>query len=130
MICMLPGDLGRRFERLRLATPQGMEALRASIRLEGILSPRVTVELDGRPEVVDGFKRLRVAAELKLETVPVSSLALPNHAAALAALLLLNTRTRSVTGLDEALVIRALADRKSTRLNSSHQVQSRMPSSA
>ena len=64
-----PADLGRRFERLRLATPQGMESLAASIRAEGILSPLATVELDGRIEVVDGFKRLRLATELRLETV-------------------------------------------------------------
>lgn len=106
----LPADLGRRFERLRLATPQGMETLAASIRAEGILSPLATVELDGRIEVVDGFKRLRLAMELRLETVPVTTLVLPNRPAAVAAVLTLNTRARSVTGLDEALVIRALAE--------------------
>ena len=105
-----PADLGRRFERLRLATPQGMETLAASIRAEGILSPLATVELDGRIEVVDGFKRLRLATELRLETVPVTTLALPNRPAVVAAVLILNTRARSVTGLDEALVIRTLSE--------------------
>ena len=33
-------------------------------------------------------------------------------------------------GVPECVLIRALEDRKSTRLNSSHKVQSRMPSSA
>lgn len=106
----VPSDLGRRFERLRLATPQGMESLAASIRAEGILSPLAVVELDGRLEVVDGFKRLRVAGELKFETVPVAALSLPNRAAIVASVLVLNMRARSVTGLDEALVIRALAE--------------------
>lgn len=106
----LPADLGRRFERLRLATPQGMESLAASIRAEGILSPLATVEIDGRVEVVDGFKRLRLATELQLETVPVTMLSLPNRPAVVAAVLILNTRARSVTGLDEALVIRTLSE--------------------
>jgi len=106
----LPADLGRRFERLRLATPQGMESLAASIRAEGILSPLATVEVDGRVEVVDGFKRLRVATELRLETVPVTALSLPNRPAIVAAVLTLNTRARSVTGLDEAFVIRTLSE--------------------
>ncbi len=105
-----PADLCRRFERLRLATPQGMESLAASIRAEGILSPLATVEIDGRVEVVDGFKRLRLAFELRLETVPVTTLSLPNRPAIVAAVLTLNTRARSVTGLDEALVIRALSE--------------------
>lgn len=105
-----PADLGRRFERLRLATPQGMESLAASIRAEGILSPLATVEIDGRIEVVDGFKRLRLATELRFEMVPVTMLSLPNRPAVVAAVLTLNTRARSVTGLDEALVIRTLSE--------------------
>jgi ParB/RepB/Spo0J family partition protein len=105
-----PVDLGRRFERLRLATPAGMEALRESVRREGILAPLAAAELDGRREVIDGFKRLRVALELKLETVPVTLMEVASRAVAHASILLLNRRARTLTGLDEALVIRALAE--------------------
>lgn len=105
-----PADLGRGFERLRLATPVGLEALRASVRSEGILSPIAVGEFDSRPEIIDGFKRVRIAIECKLEMVPVTTLVFPSRAGAHAAVLLLNMRARGVTGLDEALVIRALAE--------------------
>ncbi len=105
-----PADLGRSFERLRLATPSGLEWLRTSIRTEGIRSPIASVFLDGRAEVVDGFKRVRIAIELKLETVPVTTIVVPSRAAARASMLSLNSRARGLTGLDEALVIRSLAE--------------------
>lgn len=105
-----PADLGRRFERLRLATPAGMESLRESVRREGILAPLAATEIDGRRELVDGFKRLRIAHDLKLETVPVTLIDVASRAVAHALVLLLNMKARSVTGLDEALVIRALAE--------------------
>jgi ParB-like chromosome segregation protein Spo0J len=105
-----PADLGRGFERLRLATPQGLGTLRASIHREGIRTPLLCAEIDARVEVVDGFKRLRIATELGLETIPVLQLLGLSRPRARASVLLCNARVRGPTLLEEALVIRSLAE--------------------
>ena len=59
-------ELGERLGTLRLADAAALAAMRSSLAHHGQLSPVRAFEHDGRLEVFDGFKRLRVARGLGL----------------------------------------------------------------
>ena len=92
-----------------------MNELIRSIQEHGILSPLIVRPLEGAAgeyEIISGHRRFRAAQKAGLNEVPAFIYAVSRDEAAI------------------MLVDSNLQDRKSTRLNSSHTEQSRMPSSA
>src|SRR5262245_52136745 len=61
--------LGERYHRYRLSDPAAEEAMARSLRQYGQTSPVVVCLRDGRPELLDGFKRRAAAALLALPTL-------------------------------------------------------------
>lgn len=105
---VLPDELSARLARVRLVPPTDV-ALAASLRRFGQLSPLVVFrDHGGQLEVVDGFRRLRVAAEHRVpERLAVRVLEL-DEARALAALFALHCGEAGLSELEEAWVVQAL----------------------
>ena len=55
-------QLGQRYRRYRLADPAAEEAMARSLSHYGQLAPATACWRGGRPELLDGFKRLSAAA--------------------------------------------------------------------
>src|SRR5260370_9488556 len=110
------GDRGRRFAALRLPAPQELRRLRASVEREGIREP---VLVSGAVEadcwvLLDGFKRLRVAEELKLTQLWAQALAL-DAAQAQAAILHCNQARPGLSEIEEAWIGRSLCREQGLR---------------
>lgn len=102
-------DLDLRFAPLRLHSPADIARLKASVEREGIRQPvlAATEVEPGRRVLVDGFKRVRVARELEIARLAVTSLAL-DAPAALAAMLRSNAAHRGMTALEEGWIARTM----------------------
>ena len=125
-----------------------------SIKAQGIMQPILVRRLtsganDGKYEIIAGERRFRAAKIAGLDSVPVLVRDVPDESAAAMALIE-NIQREDLNPLEEAQGLQRLvkefgltheqaaqavgrsrsADRKSTRLNSSHRIASRMPSSA
>ncbi len=102
-------DLDLRLRDLRLSAPGQLARLRASIALEGIRTPLMvsTGIENGKSVLVDGFKRVRIARELGLESLPVVILDL-DLAAAQVAIVRCNLPHRGLSDLEEAWIVRSL----------------------
>ncbi|MBU0479407.1 ParB N-terminal domain-containing protein [bacterium] len=100
-------DLGLELERVRCPPPARVEAIQRELATNGQLTPLVArVQPQGRPQLLDGFKRLRAARELGWKTLSVGCLeATPETALAL--MLSLNRRF-GLSQVEEALVVREL----------------------
>ncbi len=101
--------LGERYRRYRLSDPAAEEALARSLRRYGQIAPVVACMHDGRPEVIDGFKRLAAARLLlpRLATLSVRLLAVDERGAK-AAMYALNHVSRPTHELEEAWIVQAL----------------------
>ena len=64
-------QLGERYRRYRLSDPGLEDAMARSLRQYGQLSPVVVCLREGRPELLDGFKRRTAAALLPWPTLSV-----------------------------------------------------------
>ena len=62
-------ELGEHYRRYRLSDPAAEEAMARSLRRYGQLTPVVVCLRDGRPELLDGFKRRAAAALLPWPTL-------------------------------------------------------------
>ena len=102
-----PPDIDTRYARLRLVSPPAERSLRDSLERLGQLHPVVACRRDGALCLLDGFKRLRVAEEIKLEAVRVRVLEL-SETAAIAAVMSLNRAGRGLSDLEQAFCVRAL----------------------
>jgi ParB/RepB/Spo0J family partition protein len=108
-ICSLPLErIGERYSRYRLAIPQAEQAMAASLRRFGQISPIVVCLREETPELVDGFKRLAAARSVKgMATLTARVMELDDRAAK-AAIYGLNRIGRRTHVLEEAWIIQAL----------------------
>jgi hypothetical protein len=96
-------SLDLRYERFRLKVPAAEERLLASIATRGIQEALEGVEVAGQNVLLNGFKRYRCARQLRLATVPYSSMGQDEAAAILGLLRASNDRALSI--LEQAAFI-------------------------
>jgi ParB-like chromosome segregation protein Spo0J len=113
--------LGQRYRRYRLADPAAEEAMAASLRRWGQLSPVVACQRGEGLELLDGFKRWAAAQQgIGLTTLSVRVLAMDEQTAK-AAILGLNRGQRGVRELEEAWIVQALVrDDGLTQVEAAH----------
>jgi ParB-like chromosome segregation protein Spo0J len=103
------GELDQRYASLRLAAPEELVRVRASIERMGILSPvlvATAVEVT-RIVVVDGFKRVRIATDRGDAAMWVRRSAL-DAAGAKIAMVAANAGHSGLSDLEEAWIVRSL----------------------
>jgi hypothetical protein len=101
-------DLGQRYRRYRLDDPDAEEAMAGSLRRWGQLAPVVACVRAERLELIDGFKRLAAARQIReLTSLSVRVLEV-DESTAKAAILGLNRDQRPVRELEEAWVVQGL----------------------
>lgn len=99
---------GRFQPRSRMA-PDALEALAASIREEGVLSPIIVRRLDAGYEIVAGERRFQAAKKAGLDTIPAIVRDLDDrHAMAVG--LIENIQREDLNPIEEALGIRRLLE--------------------
>jgi ParB-like chromosome segregation protein Spo0J len=104
----LPIDsLGAHYRRYRLADPAAEEAMARSLRRYGQLAPVFVCLRDGRPELLDGFKRWAAAPAVPLTTLSARVLTVDERTAK-AAIFGLNSLSRTTHELEEAWIVQAL----------------------
>jgi ParB-like chromosome segregation protein Spo0J len=101
--------IGERLAPLRLTDPLTEQALLHSLQKYGQLTPLIACRfaVDQPPELLDGFKRLRVGRQLGWATVAVRPMAVTLRAGK-AALVHFNRHGRDISGMEEALVVHSL----------------------
>ena len=101
------GRIGARFARLRIVDPRAEEAMEKSMKTCGQMTPVVAGRFEGTDyEMIDGFKRLRVATRLDMSKLEVRVFS-GNVRAAKAAMIHLNSRGKTISELEKGLVIRS-----------------------
>jgi ParB-like chromosome segregation protein Spo0J len=100
-------ELGECYRRYRLSDPAAEEAMIWSLRPYGQLTPVVVCLREGRPELVDGFKRRAAAALLPWRTLSVRVVE-ADEAQAKAAIYGLNRTGSRPQQLEEAWIVHAL----------------------
>jgi ParB/RepB/Spo0J family partition protein len=100
-------DLGEGYRRYRLSDPAAEEAMARSLRQYGQLSPVVVCRREGRPELLDGFKRRAAAALLPWPTLSARVVE-ADEAQAKAAIYGLNRTGSRPQHLEEAWIVHAL----------------------
>lgn len=112
--------LGQWYRRYRLADPAAEEAMAASLRRWGQLSPVVACGRGEGLELLDGFKRLAAALQMGLTALSVRVLEMDEHTAK-AAILGLNRGRHGVRELEEAWIVQALVrDDGLTQVEAAH----------
>jgi hypothetical protein len=113
--------LGQRYRCYRLADPEAEEAMAASLRRWGQLAPVVACVRQAKLELVDGFKRLLAAQQIReLTSLSVRVLEMDDKVAK-AAILSLNRDQRPVRELEEAWVVQGLVrDDGLTQVEAAH----------
>ncbi len=101
-------SIGERFGVFRIIDPRAERAMVESMRRYGQMSPVVVCHADsGKPEMLDGFKRLRAGRDLGISELTVRSLEVTLRVAK-AAMLQLNRVGRSISTMEETLVVHSL----------------------
>jgi hypothetical protein len=118
---MALADLGERYRRYRLGDPEAEEAMAGSLRRWGQLAPVAACVRQGRLELIDGFKRLAAARQIReLPSLSVRVLEVDERTAK-AAILGLNRDQRPVRELEEAWVVQGLVrDDGMTQVEAAH----------
>jgi ParB/RepB/Spo0J family partition protein len=98
--------MGEQYGALRIVSPRADEAMVASMRKYGQLTPVVCARTGAGYELVDGFKRLRACRRIGKETFNARVIEATERVCK-AALIQLN-RGRSLHGLEEAMVLSSL----------------------
>ena len=113
--------LGQRYRRYRLADPEAEEAMAGSLRRWGQLAPVVACVREEKLELIDGFKRLASARQIReLARLSVRVLDMDDKMAK-AAILGLNRDQRPVRELEEAWVVQGLVrDDGLTQVEAAH----------
>src|SRR5277367_1631365 len=101
-------ELGDRFRRYRLRTPQAVEAMAQSLRRWGQCAPIVACLRDEKPQVLDGFTRWEAARLVRGMTTLSVRLIEVDDRRAKAAIYGLNQTGRRPHELEEAWIVRAL----------------------
>jgi ParB/RepB/Spo0J family partition protein len=100
--------IGERFAPLRIADPAAERAMLHSMQKYGQQTPVVVCRIAaGEHELLDGFKRLRAGRQMGLKELTVRPLDVSPRACK-AAMLHLNRVGRTISGLEEALVVHSL----------------------
>jgi len=97
--------LGRKYEVLRFVAPGIEEKISASLRQNGQLNPITVVEEEKVQQVLDGFKRLRAAEQIGLETLEVRNAAVGTGKAII---LRLNLDRKGLDPVEEGLLLAAM----------------------
>jgi ParB-like chromosome segregation protein Spo0J len=100
-------ELGERYRRYRLSDPAAEEAMSRSLRQYGQLTPVMVCLREGRPELLDGFKRRAAATLLPWRTLS-ARVAEADEAQAKAAIYGLNRTGTRPQQLEEAWIVHAL----------------------
>ena len=100
-------ELGECYRRYRLSDPAAEEAMARSLRQYGQLTPVVVCLREGRPELLDGFKRRSAAALLPWRTLSVRLIE-ADETRAKAAIYGLNRTGSRPQQLEEAWIVYAL----------------------
>ena len=114
-------NLGERYRRYRLGDPGAEEAMAGLLRRWGQLAPVVACVRAEQLELVDGFKRLAAARQIReLTSLSVRVLEV-DEPTAKAAILGLNREQRPVRELEEAWVVQGLVrDDGMTQVEAAH----------
>jgi ParB/RepB/Spo0J family partition protein len=100
--------IGERFAPLRIADPAAERAMLHSLQKYGQQTPVVVCRITANEhELLDGFKRLRAGRQMELKELTVRPLEVSLRACK-AAMLHLNRVGRTISGLEEALVVHSL----------------------
>ena len=100
--------IGERFAPLRIADPTAERAMLHSLQKYGQQAPVVVCRISAHEhELLDGFKRLRAGRQMGLKELAVRPLDI-NLRACKAAMLHLNRVGRTISGLEESLVVHSL----------------------
>ena len=100
-------DIGERYADLRIIQPQAEKAMEQSLQRYGQLTPVVVGREGDGYEMVDGFKRLRAGRRLGYERLH-ARLMPGGRRAMKAAIIYLNTKSRTIADIETAMVIRSL----------------------
>ena len=113
--------LGQLYRRYRLADPEAEEAMAGSLRRWGQLAPVVACVRAERLELIDGFKRLAAARQIReLTSLSVRVLEV-DESTAKAAILGLNRDQRPARELEEAWIVQGLVrDDGMTQVEAAH----------
>jgi len=111
--------IGTSYGRVRCLVPRQIEQMKASLTAHGQLTALVVVIRQGRPELIDGFKRHRAAGEMGWTTLRVTSMEVDEQGQ-WAAMLALNRATHSMSVLEEALVLREMVTMAMTQVEIGH----------
>jgi len=96
------------YAHLRLINPKAETRLLSSIQKYGQVSPVIVFKISSqRYEMVDGFKRLRVLRKLNYKTLKAKPLDTGSQSLK-AAMIFLNWEIRSITDLEEGMVLTSL----------------------
>jgi hypothetical protein len=114
-------ELGEQYRRYRLGDPDAEEAMAGSLRRWGQLAPVVACVREERLELIDGFKRLTAARQIReLASLSVRVMEV-DEPTAKAAILGLNRDQRPVRELEEAWVVQGLVrDDGMTQVEAAH----------
>lgn len=102
--------------RVRCPHPAAIERMKRSLQQHGQLMPLVTVKREGKLVLVDGFKRRAAARALGWQEL-VCRVAQLDETAQWVVMLQLNLAARSITVLEEALVLCELVSRGLTQVD-------------
>jgi ParB/RepB/Spo0J family partition protein len=101
-------DIHENYAQLRLIDPKAEAQIQKSLYKYGQISPVVVGQaLEGRYEMIDGFKRLRACRQLGHQHIKITVFKAGQHALK-AAMISLNWRPKSIIDLEEAMVIQSL----------------------
>jgi ParB/RepB/Spo0J family partition protein len=100
--------IGTRYAELRIVRPRADAAMERSMRQFGQLVPVVCVREGSGAQMIDGFKRLGASKRLGLPTVLARIGEETSPRACKAALIQLNQTSKSISSLEEAIVIDSL----------------------
>ena len=100
-------EIGETYATLRIISPKADAAMTRSMEVYGQLSPVVCVKTPGGLELIDGFKRLRASRQLQRASIQIIFLETTERACK-AGMIRLNRIARSITDLEEALILHSL----------------------
>lgn len=102
--------LDRRYQTLRVPQPELMEALRGSLKRDGLLHPLLGHRHAGSVVLLDGFKRCELLRESDTKVVAVRLLEVSSPAQAKAAIFSHNAPHRGLNVVEEAMLVRSLVE--------------------
>ena len=100
-------EIGEQYGALRIVSPVADAAMMNSIQRYGQLSPVMCVKAGNGYKLIDGFKRLRAFRRLHKPAITSKTVHLSERACK-AAIIQLNKAGRSITEMEEALVVQSL----------------------